>query len=50
MNLKTINGKNKKILIISFDIILFNISYWLSYNIRDEELMFSVFKEIGDSL
>ncbi len=36
MNLKTINGKNKKILIILFDIILFNISYWLSYNIRDE--------------
>lgn len=36
MNLNTIRGKNKKILIIIFDILLFNISYWLSYNIRDE--------------
>jgi FlaA1/EpsC-like NDP-sugar epimerase len=36
MNLNTIRGKNKKILIIIFDILLFNLSYWLSYNIRDE--------------
>ena len=36
MNLSIIKGKNKKFLIIIFDILLFNLSYWLSYNIRDE--------------
>ena len=36
MNLSHIKGKNKKILVVLFDLLLFNFSYWLAYNIRDE--------------
>lgn len=36
MNLLNIRGNKKKTLIILFDILMFNFSYWLSYNIRDE--------------
>ena len=36
MNILKIRGNKKKILIIIFDLLIFNFSYWLSYNIRDE--------------
>lgn len=40
MNILKIRGNKKKILIIIFDLLVFNFSYWLSYNIRDEIFIF----------
>ena len=35
-DLREIKGIKKKYLIIFFDLILFNLSFWISYNIRDD--------------
>jgi FlaA1/EpsC-like NDP-sugar epimerase len=36
MNLIQLKGQKKRLIITIFDILIFNLAYWISYNIRDE--------------
>ena len=46
MNLFNLKGQYKRYIITLFDIFIFNLSYWISYNIRDEIFIIPNFNQI----